>query len=131
MTARQPILHMLGATRRLPIRAQSRNKGGRVQFKMEVLMRFVLAGCVVMLCGVSFDTAKADPYPWCAEYTGGGLGGSSNCYFMTLQQCQATVSGVGGYCTQNSYYTGPAVKSQQQQQQQSPWNQQQSRPRFF
>lgn len=45
-------------------------------------------------------------YPWCAQYSGGGMGGSSNCGFSTFAQCQATVSGVGGFCVRNSFYTG-------------------------
>jgi hypothetical protein len=64
----------------------------------------VLAGLVIV--GAA-DEARADPYRWCAQYTGRGLGGSSNCYFMTLGQCQAAVSGVGGFCRPNPYYTGP------------------------
>jgi hypothetical protein len=60
-----------------------------------------------LLLGTSFaPPAKADPYRWCAEY-GGGRGGGTNCYFVTLQQCRAAVSGNGGFCRQNSFYTGP------------------------
>ncbi|MGB9368022.1 MAG: DUF3551 domain-containing protein [Xanthobacteraceae bacterium] len=36
-------------------------------------------------------------YPWCARYNAY----TSNCGFKTWQQCQATVSGAGGYCQQN------------------------------
>jgi hypothetical protein len=50
-------------------------------------------------------TAHADPYRWCAEY-GGGRGGGTNCYFVTLQQCQAAVSGNGGFCRANTFHTG-------------------------
>lgn len=56
-----------------------------------------------------WDIAKADPYRWCAEY-GGGRGGATNCYFVTLQQCQAAVSGNGGFCRQNTFYTGPDLR---------------------
>jgi hypothetical protein len=76
---------------------------------METNMRIALAAFALLAAGSLFDTAKADPYPWCAEYTGGGLGGSSNCYFMTIEQCRATVSGVGGFCSPNPFYTGPSV----------------------
>lgn len=50
-----------------------------------------------------------DPYPWCARY-GDGMSGASNCGFLTLEQCQATVSGVGGSCEPNLFYNprGPA-----------------------
>jgi hypothetical protein len=78
---------------------------------MEATMRIVFAFILLLTSAASFDTAKADPYPWCAQYTG-ALGGSSNCYFMTIAQCRATVSGLGGFCTQNPYYSGPPVQSQ-------------------
>ena len=39
--------------------------------------------------------AKAENYPWCAIYKGGG----TNCGFTTFQQCLATVS-EAGICTQ-------------------------------
>jgi len=49
---------------------------------------------------------SADPYKWCAVYGGHG-GGGSNCGFLTLEQCRATVSGIGGFCEPNRFYTGP------------------------
>ena len=49
--------------------------------------------------------ASADiNYPWCARY-GGDMGGASNCGFSTYEQCMATVSGVGGFCEKNLFYT--------------------------
>ena len=44
-----------------------------------------------------------DPYPWCAVY-GGDSGGASNCGFLTIDQCRATVSGIGGSCEHNQFY---------------------------
>ena len=44
-----------------------------------------------------------DPYPWCAFYSGDG-GGGTNCGFLTLEQCRATVSGIGGFCGPNQFY---------------------------
>jgi hypothetical protein len=46
-------------------------------------------------------------YPWCANY-GGDMGGSSNCGFSTLEQCRATVSGIGGSCDPNPFYVDAA-----------------------
>jgi hypothetical protein len=46
--------------------------------------------------------AQAQNYPWCAQY-GGGTGGR-NCGFTTFAQCQADVSGIGGFCEQNTTY---------------------------
>ena len=48
----------------------------------------------------------ADPYKWCAQYGGNG-GGGRNCGFVTFQQCLDTVSGIGGFCEPNQFYTGP------------------------
>jgi Protein of unknown function (DUF3551) len=45
-----------------------------------------------------------DPYPWCAVYNFGRAGNASNCGFLTLEQCRATVSGVGGSCEPNQFY---------------------------
>jgi hypothetical protein len=53
-------------------------------------------------------SANADPYRWCADYSG-GRGGSTNCYFMTIEQCRAAISGMGGFCRPNSFYDGRAV----------------------
>ena len=52
--------------------------------------------------------AAADPYKWCAVYTNG-----SNCGFTTIEQCRASVSGVGGSCQPNQFYTGPDKTSAQ------------------
>jgi uncharacterized protein DUF3551 len=67
-------------------------------------MRLVIAVLVMLVAGSLIDSAKADPYRWCAQYS--GRGGGTNCYFMTFGQCQAAVSGVGGYCRPNPFYTG-------------------------
>jgi hypothetical protein len=44
-----------------------------------------------------------DPYRWCAVYSG-RMGGATNCGFITLEQCRATVSGIGGFCQPNPFY---------------------------
>jgi hypothetical protein len=79
---------------------------------MEAKMRIALAAVFFILAGAAFDTAKADPYRWCAQYMGGKLGGATNCYFVTLEQCRASVSGVGGYCRLNPFYDGVPVDGQ-------------------
>jgi hypothetical protein len=62
----------------------------------------------LLLCSLG-GTAHADPYRWCAEYGGGRNGGGSNCWFVTLQQCQAAISGNGGFCRENFYYDGRPI----------------------
>ena len=44
------------------------------------------------------------PYPWCAVYGSRDGGGASNCGFLTIEQCRATVSGIGGFCAPNQFY---------------------------
>mgnify|MGYP003334465122 CR=1 FL=1 len=75
-------------------------------------MKSVLALAVLSAGLWAADTApgmaQADPYRWCAEMGGGGEGGFTNCYFITREQCEATVAGVGGFCRPNQFYTGPS-----------------------
>jgi hypothetical protein len=67
--------------------------------------------------------AQADPYKWCAEYGGGrdGIGGS-NCGFVTYQQCLATISGIGGFCTPNPRYTDPVKRTHRRHTRQYDYN---------
>jgi len=48
--------------------------------------------------------AAADPYMWCAQFN---ISGGTNCGFVTYEQCRAAISGMGGICTPNPFYTGP------------------------
>ena len=73
-------------------------------------MRIALAALLLLAASSFTATAQSDPYGWCAHYFGDGLGGASNCYFVTLEQCRATVSGIGGYCAPNPRYTGPGAQ---------------------
>ena len=57
------------------------------------------ASAMAILLGT--DMARADG-PWCADYT---RGGGTNCGFYTYGQCAATVSGVGGYCRRNPFFS--------------------------
>lgn len=68
-------------------------------------LRIVLPA-LAALAVFSPASGHAIEYPWCAQYGLGGDGGR-NCGFSTLEQCLATVSGIGGSCERNSFYTGP------------------------
>jgi uncharacterized protein DUF3551 len=73
-------------------------------------MRIALASLAILMIGALGDGARADPYKWCAVYSGGDTGGGgSSCYFWTIEQCRAAVSGVGGFCAQNNFYDGKPV----------------------
>jgi len=70
----------------------------------------VVVGTIAFSAGTPAANAqqKHDPYRWCAEYGMGRSDGGTNCYFMTLEQCRAAISGNGGFCRENLFYTGPA-----------------------
>jgi hypothetical protein len=64
-------------------------------FAMRLLTSFAV---IVAALSFSAGNASAEPYyPWCARYNNWTI----VCGFATWQQCQATVSGVGGFCQQN------------------------------
>jgi hypothetical protein len=64
---------------------------------------------LVLLFGLAPPARAQIYYPWCAEYAG-GYGGGGNCGFSTIEQCRDTISGIGGLCVPNSFYTGPAER---------------------
>ena len=59
----------------------------------------LLSMLFTLLCAMS-GGARADG-TWCARYS--SPGGGTNCGFYSFAQCQATVSGIGGFCTRNSF----------------------------
>src|SRR5262245_30699144 len=66
-------------------------------------MRTLFAILVGVLASATADTARADQYKWCALYNFGETGGGANCYFVTQQQCEWAVSGVGGFCAPSPF----------------------------
>jgi hypothetical protein len=44
---------------------------------------------------LTVGAAAADPYKWCAVDNNGG---GTDCGFVTIEQCRATISGKGGSC---------------------------------
>jgi Protein of unknown function (DUF3551) len=69
-------------------------------------MRSLFLLSVIAAATMLPNAAEAQNYPWCAQYSGDG---GMNCGFATFQQCLAEVSGIGGFCTQNSTYQPPQV----------------------
>jgi hypothetical protein len=71
-------------------------------------MRLALAAALALLAAATSEPAQADPYRWCADY--GGRTGGTNCYFVTLEQCRAAISGMTtGTCRPNPFYDGTPV----------------------
>jgi Protein of unknown function (DUF3551) len=46
--------------------------------------------------------AQQQVYPWCAEM----YDGATECTFQTRQQCEADVTGLGGFCYENPASSG-------------------------
>ena len=65
-------------------------------------MRIAIAALFSLIAVSAAAPAQADPYPWCAQYGGFGGGGVESCYYMTLEQCRASVAGIGGWCNRAS-----------------------------
>jgi hypothetical protein len=84
----------------------------------EPAMRVLLwtLGILVAVTALSAP-AQAQNYPWCAIYGGGSAGGGRNCGFTTFEQCQATISGIGGTCQQNTTYQPPGAAPRKNRQQ--------------
>jgi Protein of unknown function (DUF3551) len=68
----------------------------------------VLATIVAAMMATS--AAHADPYKWCAIYAGNRGDGGTNCGFITYKQCLDTISGIGGICSPNPFYTDPEAQ---------------------
>jgi hypothetical protein len=69
-------------------------------------MRAILL-VAITFAALSLSTigARADG-TWCAQYS--SPGGGSNCGFYSFEQCQATVSGIGGFCMRNPFSSSAA-----------------------
>jgi hypothetical protein len=66
----------------------------------------ILAIAVAAVVSLAPRNAHAETYyPWCAFYDEW----TYNCGFVTMAQCLATISGVGGVCRRNPY-PGPRIE---------------------
>ena len=65
------------------------------------LLRLGIVAIAVLAPSFAYSYEKPyDPNPWCAAYAFG----ATDCGFLTLEQCRAAVSGVGGFCEPNQFY---------------------------
>ena len=74
-------------------------------------MRIATAALFSLAAASAAGPAKADPYRWCAQYGGFGGGGVESCYYLTLEQCRVSVSGIGGWCRESGWYDGRPVST--------------------
>jgi hypothetical protein len=73
---------------------------------MRLRLHFYAALLVPVALAAHANAAKAQNYPWCAQYSGRG-GGAMNCGFTSFAQCMATIQGAGGFCVANTLYQPP------------------------
>jgi len=62
---------------------------------------FVALVLVTVAAFAAQPAAAAYNLPWCAKYYDSNV---VACSFTSFEQCMASVSGVGGHCTQNILY---------------------------
>jgi hypothetical protein len=75
-----------------------------------IIVLFLIAAA---LAGETQTSNAQSPYsyPWCAVSGGGDSGGGTmSCYYRTLQQCMATLSGIGGNCIERPYYRAQPIQ---------------------
>lgn len=63
------------------------------------MRKFIIASAFVLLGSASAHAAP--DYPWCQRTT--VTGGTPDCAFTSLDQCRASISGVGGDCIRNPW----------------------------
>ncbi len=75
-------------------------KLGGEEMSMKRLLLVVAAGAMALIADARPSAAR-EWYPWCAQYY--DVRQITECNFMTYEQCQASISGIGGNCIQNWY----------------------------
>lgn len=69
----------------------------------------IFAGAFAAVIFANQPASAQSPYsyPWCAKYFSRVY--ATSCYYTSWQQCEATVSGIGGYCFQSPYFREGAL----------------------
>jgi Protein of unknown function (DUF3551) len=77
-----------------------------VMFRRLLMQRWCAIAFAMLALLVVFapSLARADTYKWCAVKE------ATNCGFVTIEQCRAAISGTGGSCELNQFYTRPDEK---------------------
>jgi hypothetical protein len=72
-------------------------------------MRIAIGALFSLMVVFAAPPTKADPYRWCAVYGSFGGGGVESCWYLTIEQCRAAVSGLGGFCKESGWYDGRPI----------------------
>jgi hypothetical protein len=83
-----------------------RGPGGQI---LEAAMRILFTLAIVLGIEALGTAVEAQNYPWCAHLATDA--GDVNCGFVSLPQCLADVSGIGGICMRNTQFApyAPAI----------------------
>jgi hypothetical protein len=76
--------------------------GMPMRFETTVIAVLVMVPVVLTQTPAGAYVLPCDYTRWCAEYAPSA--GSTNCGSFTIEQCRATVSGIGGFCEPNQFY---------------------------
>jgi hypothetical protein len=69
---------------------------------MSKSMRLTALALAALVLASASSGAMAQNYPWCAHYDTGDA--AYNCGFVSFEQCQATIRGMGGFCERNTQF---------------------------
>jgi hypothetical protein len=71
---------------------------------------FFVFGLFLATIAIAPRAQAQNNYPWCSIYS--GFDGSTNCGFVSFEQCMENVRGIGGFCQQNNWYHPTAAAPQ-------------------
>jgi hypothetical protein len=75
---------------------------------MRLLLVFA-TGIATSLIGGTLDASAQSAYDYPICSVSQARSGARSCYYSNYEQCMATMSGIGGYCTTNPAYRGPVA----------------------
>ena len=90
-----------------------------VLIRVAIVLVAIVLVAVVLACAGMTTALHAQQAPYCAQFSDGT---SPNCSFATLQQCDASINGVGGVCNLNPAAPYQAPPTQYQYQYRQPFN---------
>jgi hypothetical protein len=74
------------------------------------MRNILIAGALLVGLQLLPAPSQAREYPWCARYDWT----TSNCGFVSFEQCLATIRGIGGRCEPNPRYVPPPPRPRKQ-----------------
>ena len=83
-----------------------------MSIKSNLVRAAFAALCLSTFVGAAPQPAQADPYQWCAEYS--GRGGGTQLLLPHVQPVPRGDPRLGGTCTLNPFYTGRPIITPQE-----------------